>query len=245
MDFASRHFLLALLTVLMFLTSKLALEVYKFYEGRDASIDFTQPMSNDSMFEYELYLPDSGCNFCRNGTIVPGCLTPQQLRRFSIHSKRSSTDLTVTLSIDTISSEDSQIYLFAIRIDRNGQSYFHSQDAYVDVQRPPSPAECTVKLSKYSPAWNEVSCTSMLASDGEGSLYCFQDGEKAPYKESPVRINDHVTQIFWMNVHLQINCCSYEASFPVTTESCSQYMYSIPTHATTFPSGAGCNIKFH
>ncbi|XP_072175088.1 uncharacterized protein [Diadema setosum] len=232
MDCASRHFLLALVAVLVFLSSRLALKVYKFYEGRDASIDFTQSMSSDSTYEYELYLTDSGCYFCRNGTIVPGCLTPQQLRRFSVHSKRPPTDFTVTFSTNAISSEDSQIYLFAIRINRNGESYFHSQDAYIDVQRPPSPAECTVKPSEYSPAWNEVSCTSLLASDGGGSLYCFQDGEKAPYKESPVRTNDQVTQIFWMNVRLPINCCSYETSFQLTSAICSQFVYPIPTHAT-------------
>ncbi|XP_072175086.1 uncharacterized protein [Diadema setosum] len=234
MDNASKHFLLALVTILMlFISNNLALEVFKFYEGRYASIDFTQPMSNDSStFEYELYLTESSCYFCTNGTIVLGCLTPQQLERFSVHSKISPAYLTVTLSIDTISSEDSTIYLFAIRKDRDGESYFYTQDAYIDVQRPPSPAECTVKLLEYSPAWNEVKCTSSLASDSEGSLYCFQDGEKAPHKEKPVRINDQVTQIFWMNVRLQINCCSYEASFSLTSTLCSQFVYPILTHTS-------------
>ncbi|XP_072175083.1 uncharacterized protein [Diadema setosum] len=232
MDY-SRPFLLPLLTVVMMLFSnRLAVEFYKFYEGRDVVINFTQPMSNDSTFQYELYSIQSQCGFCKNGTLVPGCLPPQQFSRFSVHSVRSPTDLKVTLSIDMIDSEDSQIYLFALREDKNGESMVFTQDVHIEVLHPPSPAECTVKPSEYSAAWNEVNCTSLLGSDGEGSLYCFQDGKKAPYKESPVRITDHVTQIFWMKVHLPITCCSYEETFPLTSASCSQFVYSIPTHTT-------------
>ncbi|XP_072175084.1 uncharacterized protein [Diadema setosum] len=233
MDYSRRPFPLPLLTVvMMFFCNGLAVEVYKFYEGRDVLINFTQPMSNDSTFDYELYSIQSECYFCENGTMVPGCLPPQQFSRFSVHSVRSPIDLKVTLSIDTINSADSQIYLFALTEDRNGERMVFTQDVHIEVLRPPTPAECTIKTSEYSPAWNEVSCTSLLASDGEGSLYCFQDGEKAPYKESPVRINDQVTQIFWMNVRLQINCCSYEASFPLTSAFCSQFVYPIPTHTS-------------
>ncbi|XP_072175092.1 uncharacterized protein [Diadema setosum] len=232
MDHVSRHFLLALL--MMFLSNRLALEVYKFNEGQDVSIDFTQRMSSNSTFEYELYLRTTyrGCYFCKNGTMVPGCLTLLQSRRFSVRSKRTSTELTITLSIDKINSKDSQYCLFALREDNSDKSHSFTQDIQIKVVRPLGPAKCTVKTSENLASWNEVSCTSLLASDGEGSLYCFQDGEKVPHKGSPLRINDHVTQVFWMNVRLPINCCSYKASFPLTSALCSQFMYSIPTHTT-------------
>ncbi|XP_072175087.1 uncharacterized protein [Diadema setosum] len=233
MDDSMKHFLLPLVIVLMMcFSNSQALEVYQFYEGRNVSLEFNQHLSIGSTFEYEIYSIDTSCYFCRNGTMIPGCLTRQQFRRFSVQSKRSSTYLRVTLSIDTINSEDSQFYLFALREDNNGKSTRTTQDVHVEVLRPPSPAACTVKLSEYSPAWNEVNCMSVLASDGEGSLYCFQDAEKAPYKESLVRHNDHVTWVFWMNVSLPINCCSYEASYPLTSASCSQFVYPTPTHTT-------------
>ncbi|XP_072174518.1 uncharacterized protein [Diadema setosum] len=235
-----------LVTVLMMcLSNSLALEVYKFYEGRDVSLDFHQPLSSDSTFEYEIYSIDASCYFCKNGKMVPGCLTPKQFRRFSVHNERTPTDLTVTLSIDTINSEDSQIDLFALREDKNGESYFYDQDVFIEVIRPPGPAECTMKQSEYSPAWKEVWCTSSLGSDGEGSLFCFQDKNKAPFKGSPVVLNDHITTIFWMNARLPINCCSYEATFPITSESCSQFSYHLPTdidQSENFTKPSYCHI---
>ncbi|XP_072174520.1 uncharacterized protein [Diadema setosum] len=233
---AEKHqvfFLLPLLTVLMmYLCNALALEVYTFYEGRDVSLEFHQSLSIDSNFEYEVYLIDASCFFCRNGTMVSGCLTPQQSKRFFVYSKRTPTYLTVTLSIDTINFKDSQFYLLSLREDRNGESYFFTQDAYIEVLRPPSPARCIMKRTEYSPAWNEVKCTSLLGSDGEGSLYCFQNARKIPYKGTPVRLNDHVTWIFWMDALQPINCCSFEKTFPIRSESCFQFVYHPPAHVT-------------
>ncbi|XP_072175105.1 uncharacterized protein [Diadema setosum] len=226
-----RSFLPPLVAVLMMcLTSSLTLEVYTFYEGRDGSLEFNQPLSSESSFEYEVYLISASCFFCKNGTMVAGCLTPQQFTCFSVHGVRTSTHLTVTLSVRSINADDSQFYLFAMREDRNGKRQSFTEDAFVEVLRPPSPAECTVKPSEYSAALNEVNCTSLLASDGEGSLFCFQNAKKIPYKGTPVRLNDHVTWIFWMDARLPINCCSYEAKFPVTSESCSQFVYQPPTN---------------
>ncbi|XP_072174519.1 uncharacterized protein [Diadema setosum] len=222
--------LLTALLMICLVSSSLALEVYKFYEGRNVSLEFHQHLSSDSTFEYEIHSIDSSCYFCRNGTMIPGCLTHHQFRRFSVRSERSTTYLTVTLGIDTINSEDSQFYLFALREDRNGESYFYSQDVFIEVIRPSGPAECIVIPSRYSAAWNEVNCTSLLASDGEGSLYCFQDAEKASIKKSPTILNDHVTCIFWMNARLPIKCCSYEATFPITSHSCSQFVFYPATH---------------
>ncbi|XP_071477484.1 uncharacterized protein [Diadema antillarum] len=233
MDFIGRHTLLQLVTTLMTcLSNSLAVEVYKFYEGRNASLEFYQPLANDSTFEYEVHLIFGSCFFCKNGTMVPGCLTPQQSRRFSVSSLRTSTYLTVILGIHNISAEDSQFYLFALREDRNGESHFFTQDAYIEVLRPPSPAQCIIKSTEHLPAFNEINCTSLLGSDGGGFLCCFQDARKIPYKGAPVRINDHVTWIFWMDIHLPINCCSYEATFPITSESCSQFVYYPPTDIT-------------
>ncbi|XP_072174517.1 uncharacterized protein [Diadema setosum] len=230
MDFTGRHILLPLVTVLMCLRNNLAVKVYKFYEGRDVSLEFHQPLSIDSNFEYEVYLIDASCYFYRNGNMVFGCLAPQQSRRYSVHSEILPTYLTVTLSIDTVNSEDSQFYLFSLREDRNGESRFFTQDAYIEVPSPPSLTECAVKPIEYSAAWNDVNCTAFLASDGEGSLFCFQDGKKIPYKGTRFRLNDQITWTFWLNVQLPFNCCSYEATFPITSEACSQFVYHPSTN---------------
>ncbi|XP_072174948.1 uncharacterized protein [Diadema setosum] len=233
MDFTGRHTLIQLVTVLLTcLGNSLAVEVYKFYERRDGSVQFYQPLASDSTFEYEIHLIHSSCSFFKDGAIVSGCLTPQQSSRFSVHAVRKSTHIQVILSLHNITAEDSQLFLFTLREDRNGERYFFSQDAYIEVLRPPSPARCIIKRAEYSAALNEVSCTCLLGSDGEGSLYCFQDGKKIPYEGAPVRINDHVTWIFWMDIHLPINCCSYEPTFPITSESCSQFVYYPPTDIT-------------
>ncbi|XP_072175082.1 uncharacterized protein [Diadema setosum] len=227
----TRPFVLPLATALMCLNSySLAVEVYKFYEGRDVSLKFNQPLSSDSTFEYEIHLIYSSCFFCRNGTMIPGCLTPQQSMRFSVHFLRTSTNLTVTLRIHNINAEDSQIYLFAMREDRNGKRHFSNQDAYIEVLRPPSPPHCIIKPTEYSAALNEINCTCLLGSDGDGSLYCFQDARKIPYKGAPVRLNDHVTWVFWMDALLPVKCCSYEPTFPITSESCSQFVHHPSTH---------------
>ncbi|XP_072175085.1 uncharacterized protein [Diadema setosum] len=231
MDYSTRHFLLALLTALMvYLSNSLVLEVYKFYEGRNVSLEFHQPLSSDSTPEFEFYLirHHDACNFFKNGSIVRGCLTPQQSRRFSIESKRMPTNLTVTLSIYNISMTDSQGYLLCVLGDRNGKRYVDNHIAFINVQHPPGPVECTVQPTENSAVWTEVNCTSRLGSDGEGSLFCFQDEEKASLKESSVRVNDHVAQIFWMNVCLPISCCAYEETFPLTSGSCSQFVYHPP-----------------
>ncbi|XP_072180948.1 uncharacterized protein [Diadema setosum] len=160
----------------------------------------------------------------------------KKVNRFTVKVNKTEDELTITLTISDAEKKDSGIYIMLVSEDRGGEHHGDIREVYVDVITPPSPAECEVTSSSYSPDWGEVHCSVPLGVDSEpqGSISCFQNDKKAPYLRQPEYSLDQIQAVFWMDVESSIRCCSFSPECEKGPELCLNFTYSREASSRSF-----------
>ena len=198
-----------------------SLEVYKFYAGANASITFILSL-NSSNQAIELFSLENDRPFYRNGEIDDTALRTDQRDRFTVEAENGA-NFKLTLHIARVRETDGGVYILAVKETNSGNSNTHILDAYLDVILPVGKAECNISLSSYSKSWNEAQCQAALSGNGQGSLVCYQNLEKAPFLGAFEYSSNLVTAIFWIHAGSPFSCCSFELE--ATKDSCSDFIY--------------------
>ena len=201
-----------------------SLELYEFYAGENASITFTLSLNSSSQ-AIELFSLENDRPFYKNGEIDDTALQTDQRDRFTVETELAGDNFKLTLNIERVRETDKGVYILAIKETNSGNSNTHILDAYLDVILPVGKAECTISLSSYSEHLNEAHCQTTLSSNGQGSLVCYQNLEKAPFMGPFEYSSDLVTATFWIQADSPFSCCSFELEDAKDANSCSDVIY--------------------
>ena len=214
---------LLILTLIVVFQQTYALESYRFNKGTNVSIDFTHQLDG-SYLACELFNLDTPRPFYVNKQIDPTALRPDQQGRFNVTTVNNGTHLRVTLHIEEIQENDSNVYILTIREIKDGVPIDYIMDAHITVIHPPGKATCHIIDFPNSSPWCMVNCQALHNINKNGNIICYQDLQKVPIFKSNVS-PAKIRTIFLMQNGSAIKCCSCDVNQDKDPKSCSDFEY--------------------
>ena len=209
-----------------------SIQTYTFRKGSDAVVLFHHTLHGpNSTFSSELFSSDSIHPIYTNGLLMASHLKSGQQGRFTVTTQWNGSNVTLALSISNITEIDKNLYIVGIReeIEGLGQIENYIYDAYVDVTIPPGSPECSIDFCTLNVC--EVQCQAQLASDGAGSLHCFQNQKMASVRQPLERNRTHMNEVYWVSKLSPLKCCSFDNETTPTT--CVDYEHPFETVTTS------------
>ena len=217
------------------------MKIYRFNEGESKSVDFTHQLDG-SYLACELFSLDTPHPFYVNKQIDPTALRPDQQGRFNVKTFNNATHLRVTLLIEEIQENDSNVYILTIRETKNGVPIDYIMDAQITVMQPPHEAKCNIIEFPNHSQWCMVDCQALQNINRDSNIICYQNLQKVSMSMSNVSPTE-IRTLFGVKNDSTIKCCSCYINHDKDPASCFDFEYYPPNDYSQLRSMASVQTE--
>ena len=185
----------------------------------------------NTAFSYNLRIEGQHHPFIQNDEVhMEGFHDTDQLDRIRVNTTRLQNALFVTLTIRSVTTEDSGTYILTTKLylpPYFNETYVIDDRRKITVTVPPYKAHCAITLNQNEIYLFLISCTASPADMSYLNvtrISCLQK-PGAVIAKNMTMSHDNVSVVFGIQSHAPVACCSHETYKDPTMESCKDFVW--------------------